>query len=107
MRLVVDSNIIFAAIIKDSTTRRLLLTLDDELFFPAIILDEFEKHKNELARKSGLNTEEAERLLHRLTARMVLIKTEELLSYREQAIAIIREIDIDDTLFIACALANP
>lgn len=43
MRLVLDTNILIAALIKDSITRRILLLPDLEFFLPAFALDELAK----------------------------------------------------------------
>ena len=48
MKVVIDSNILFSALIKDSITRRLILEYDDFFLFPSYIFDEIEKHKDEL-----------------------------------------------------------
>ena len=52
MRLVVDANILVAALLKDSTTRELLLEDDLELFAPEGLLAELENLlKNPKVRK--------------------------------------------------------
>ena len=46
MDLVIDANIIFAALIKESVTYHLLCRNDFHLFTPEFILTEIEKHKH-------------------------------------------------------------
>lgn len=47
MRLVLDTNILIAALIKDSVTRRILLLPDLEFSLPAFALDELARHRSE------------------------------------------------------------
>lgn len=58
MDLVVDANILFAAFMKDSTTRRILLTrtpLQLKLYTTPFILEEAYKYRELLAKKAGLD----------------------------------------------------
>ncbi|MFH0713192.1 MAG: PIN domain-containing protein [Candidatus Micrarchaeota archaeon] len=60
MKLIVDTNIIIAAIIKDSTTRRLLLRFDLELFSPEYLFEELNEHREEIIRKAKINEQDFE-----------------------------------------------
>ena len=52
--LVIDANILVSALLKDSTTRKLLLSeKTPKLFAPAFILEELQKHSDEFAKKIG------------------------------------------------------
>lgn len=48
MNVVIDSNVLFSALIKDSTTRRVILEYGGLFLFPALLLDEAQEHLNEL-----------------------------------------------------------
>ncbi|MHA2473510.1 MAG: PIN domain-containing protein, partial [Promethearchaeota archaeon] len=48
MDLVVDANILFAALIKDNITSELLLKREFHLFAPEFIFEEFEKYRDYL-----------------------------------------------------------
>ena len=63
MRLVIDANILFSALIKDSFTVGIIVRDDIELFAPEFLFDEFLQHKEEILRKSRKTTEELHRLL--------------------------------------------
>ncbi len=52
MRLVVDANILFSSLIKDSITRRLILLDDFDLFTPEYVFIELEKHIDHIQKKS-------------------------------------------------------
>lgn len=105
MNIVLDSNILFSALIKDSLTRRLILEYDGFFLFPSFIFEEVEKHKEELLAKSKSDAEELEKLLQLLLKKVLIVPPELLLPFREQALNIVKEIDLDDVIFIACALA--
>ncbi len=66
MKLVVDANILFAALIKDNHTRHLLLRPDLELYIPEYLFDEFKKHIITLTSKTGLTEPELDELLDSL-----------------------------------------
>ena len=107
LRIVIDSNILFSALIRDSTTRRLILEYDGYFLFPAIIFEEAEKHKSELLKKSGMNEDEFNRILGLILRKVMIVPSEILNSYYKEALEISERIDINDTLFFACALAYP
>lgn len=52
MELVLDANILFAALIKDSKTTELLLDARLKLFLPEFALQEFAKYEKELLQKT-------------------------------------------------------
>ncbi|MCZ7399491.1 MAG: PIN domain-containing protein [Candidatus Methanoperedens sp.] len=60
MKFVLDSNIIFSALIKKSTTRNIILSDVFELHAPEYIFSEITKHKELLLKKSKMNEEELE-----------------------------------------------
>jgi len=105
LKIVLDSNILFSALIKDSITRRIILDYGDQLLFPSFIFEEMEKHKNELLTKSKMKTKDFEDLLTLLLQKVIIIPNEVLNHYKEDAYQIIKDIDPDDVTFIACALA--
>ncbi|MBS3138956.1 PIN domain-containing protein [Candidatus Woesearchaeota archaeon] len=104
MRIVLDSNILFAALIKDSMVRKIILQYDGKFLFPSFIFDELEKHKTELLTKSGLQREEFDHLLKKILGKVEVVPPGILGLYKERAFEIMKDIDLDDVLFIACAL---
>ncbi len=57
MLLVVDANILMAALIKDSDTRGLLMSDDLTLIAPEFLLEEAIKHLDYISRKTKLEKE--------------------------------------------------
>lgn len=107
MKIVLDSNVLFSALIKDSTTRRLILEYDDFFLFSSYIFEEMEEHKDELLEKSKMSKEDFDKLLEILLKKVLIVPEEVLKSYKNEAVEIVKDIDKDDAVFIACALANP
>lgn len=66
MRLVVDANILFAAIIKDGMTRRLLFDSTLSLYMPEFAVLEIQKHEGLLRRKAHLERLAFEHLLENI-----------------------------------------
>jgi predicted nucleic acid-binding protein len=56
MNIVIDSNILFAALLKDSKIRNIILNYEGYFIFPAYIFEELIEHKEELIKKSKLRT---------------------------------------------------
>ncbi len=85
MDIVVDANVIFAALIKESFSYHLLFSGKFNLLTPEYVFTEFEKHKEEILEKTERTTEEFFRLLEVLKRRITLIPLEELTDYVEEA----------------------
>lgn len=62
MDLVVDANIVFAALIKESKIHELIFDEKLHLFTTEFFFTEFEKHAKELQEKTGKTEEEPEYL---------------------------------------------
>ena len=54
MKLVVDANVLIAAVLRDSTTRKLIVLGGMELHAPRYLSEEVEAHWEELTARSGL-----------------------------------------------------
>ena len=103
--IVIDSNILFSALVKDSTTRKIILKYNNFFLFPLFIIEEMQKHKDILLKKSGMKKQEFDTLLSIILKKVKIITEKELYPYKRQAIELVKEIDIKDAIFVACALA--
>jgi len=52
MKLVIDANILFAALIKEGSTAELLISDKIQLFAPEFLFKEFSKYKNLILKKT-------------------------------------------------------
>ena len=107
MKIIIDSNVLFSALIKDSHTRRLILEYDRQFLFPDFIFRELENHKEELLKKTGLNSSSFEQLLGIILRKVQIVPDEKIKPYKNEALRIVEQIDPDDAVFVACALAYP
>jgi predicted nucleic acid-binding protein len=85
----------------------MILLFTGTFLFPSFIFDEVEKHKEELLKKSEMGTRQFETLLSIILQKVQIVPTDILRPYEEKAYDAVKDIDPDDTLFIACALAYP
>ena len=85
----------------------MILEYDGLFLFPSFIFEELEKHKTELLKKSGMKRKSFETLLNLLLQKVLIVSTDVLFQYKTQAYELVKDIDPDDTLFIACALTYP
>lgn len=68
MRIIIDANILIAALIKDGTIRRICMEKGIYLYSPAFILEEILGHAEELEHKTGLSNAALRKTLDDLTA---------------------------------------
>ena len=106
MRLVVDSNILFAALIKNSATRKILMHSRTEFLTIDFSTQEIMKYKDEILKKTNLSVGEFELLLSKIKEKLITIEEEIILTKFEEAYIIMKEIDVKDAPFIAAALAT-
>lgn len=103
MRLVIDSNIVISALIKDSISRKIIMNHKFYFISPNYILDEIKKYKNLILRKSNLTNEQFTIILSILFTRIDIIPER---IYTEHFSKASEEIhDIFDVPFLALALS--
>jgi predicted nucleic acid-binding protein len=102
MRVTVDANVLFACLIKDSTTRRLFFNPALSLFAPEFIVDELLRHILEIREKSGLSNEEFTRLIGKVFSQLKIISDKKLVPFLPAAASLVK--DSKDWLYISCAL---
>jgi len=105
MIIVIDTNILISALIKDSITRRLIVSSGMNFCYPEISLHEIRKHKKLIMEKSGLSEKELGSLLERVLEYIVLIPTEVITEHIGEARSVMLKIDPKDVVFIATALS--
>jgi predicted nucleic acid-binding protein len=107
MPIVLDTNILVSALLKDSVTRKLIIEHESRFLFPEVIFEEIREHKQELLRKSGMDEEDFNTLLEMLMDKMTVVSSKELKPFYADAYELVKDIDPDDALFFACVLAHP
>ncbi len=104
MELVLDANVIFAALIKDGETRRFILLNDHSFYIPEFSFDEMLEHAKELEEKIGLPANEVGLILEHIifTAKIRIVPLSELSDFTKKAIDVCT--DPDDTAYVALAM---
>jgi len=106
MRLVLDTNVLIAALIRDSLTREILLLPGFEFLLPEYALEELRRHRGKIARHARLKPEEVDLLLSLLMESVTVVASERIASHLKAAEALIGAADPDDVPFVALALAE-
>lgn len=105
MRIVLDTNVVISALLRDSTSRRILASPSHSFILPDHARAEIERHLDDLLPRMGLTRAEAELLLALVTARVESIPESDFQVHLPEARRIMRELDPDDAVFVAVALA--
>lgn len=99
----IDANILFAALIKKSTTADLLTTADLKLYAPEFLFDEFKKYEQFLLKKTHRSTKDFEEFFSLLKQKIKILPQEQITPFLENAKNI--SPDPKDTVYLALALA--
>lgn len=103
MRLVIDANILFSALIKDSTTRKLISEPKLSLYTPKFFVGEFLEHLWELKEKTGADESLLKEKMNDFIIKNIkLIPSEEIFPFISEASTI--SPDKDDVAYFALAL---
>jgi predicted nucleic acid-binding protein len=105
MKLVVDTNIVIAALLRDSVTRKILLHPLFSFYIPEYAFNEIERHENELLKKSGLTRHRFHELVNSLKKHLSIVPTEEFIGHYPDAHNAMKDIDETDAPFIALSLS--
>lgn len=106
MKLVIDANVVISALIADSKTRELIVTLEPELLTPTFVHDEIENYEDLIAEKSGMEPQRVQQFIDLLFQYIEVVPADEFYPSIEEADVAIGETDPDDVLYVACALAS-
>lgn len=100
--LVIDANILFSALIRDSVTAKLIFEEEVMLYTPEFIVDEFLRYQDLILKKTSRTKEEFIQIMHMLKDIITVIPKEEYSKFIEEAEKI--SPDEKDVLYFALAL---
>ena len=106
MNIVVDSNILISALIKDSITRKIIIQCNDILLSPELMIEEIKKHLDVISEKSGLSYDDIERVMYTLLKYINLVSFNEIKNSINAAERIMGQIDPSDVIFVAAAISK-
>src|SRR3989338_3173250 len=99
MKVILDVNVILSALIRDSTTRKIILNSQFDFYFPESSLHKIRKYKGYILEKSGLTEEEYDKIMATLFKYIRLVPTEEIEKTWDKAKKIMEHIDPEDIVF--------
>ncbi len=105
MKVIVDTNILISALIKNSTTRKIIMESGLRFYYPSIAMQEIEKYKTIILEKSGLSNRSYHEILEAILNYIILVPQEIITPFVKEAERIMGNIDKKDVIFIALALA--
>ena len=106
MKLVIDANVVISALIADSKTRELIVTLEPELLTPAFVHDEVENYEDLIMEKSGMEPDRVAQFIDLLFQYIEVVPADDFYPAIERAEQAIGDTDPDDVLYLACAIAR-
>ncbi|WP_336337335.1 PIN domain-containing protein [Haloarcula brevis] len=106
MKLVIDANVVISALIADSKTRELIVTLEPDLLTPAFVHDEIEDYEELIAEKSGMEPDRVTQFMDLLFQYIEVVPADDFYQAIERAKKAIGDTDPDDVLYLACAIAS-
>jgi predicted nucleic acid-binding protein len=105
MKLVIDTNRLAAALIKSSVTREIILSDKFDLYSPDYILTEIDNNRDYLIKKAKINENNFEEILLTLLNHIHLVTFKKFKDNYLKAFKIMKDIDPDDTPFLALGLS--
>ena len=105
MKLVLDTNVVLKALIRNSRVRAILLSPRHQLYLPEYAIEEVRNHLDIIKKKSGLSEKEIELALDTLMTGIEVIQSKPVLTAWNEAEKIMAPIDFEDTPFVAAALS--
>jgi predicted nucleic acid-binding protein len=104
MKIVIDANIVIAALIKNSKAREVIISNQFKFFAPDFILEEIEKYRVEIRKKANLDDEGFDIIISLLFETIDILPREEYQEYLQKAKEIMKD-DIKDVTYVACFFA--
>ena len=104
MRIVIDTNVLMAGLLKEAIVREILISPKNDFFLPEAALKEVKKYADELCEKADYSDTELQEIVSYLMERISLVKDEEIKPYMKKAEEVM-EIDKKDAPFLATCLA--
>lgn len=105
MKLVIDTNIIISAIVRNSLTRKVLLSPYFDFYTPDTAISELEKHSALLINKTGLDREKIKEIIELVMDSIIIVSSGMFEKYLPIALEEMKDIDETDAPFLALALS--
>jgi len=77
MKLVIDANVVISALIADSKTRELIVTLEPDILTPGFVYDEIENYEDLIVEKSGMDPDQVTQFIDLLFQYIEVVPAED------------------------------
>jgi len=105
MRIIVDANIILSALLKNGTTRKILLSREINFYTIPFTISEVLKYDNLIKEKSGLTSYEIKIILNTILENIEILPLKKVNSNFARALKIMKNIDPNDAPILAGAFS--
>jgi len=106
LRIVLNTNPLIAALMKDSTSRNIIKLAPFEFLFPKDALSEIEKYLPYISKKNGLNVDVNRIVLDTILTDVRLIDLKDYEDKLDIARSALAKIDTKDAVFVALCLSK-
>jgi predicted nucleic acid-binding protein len=106
MKLVIDANVDISALVADSKTRALIVTLKPDLLTPAVVYEEIENYEGLIVEKSGMEPDRVTQFVDLLFQYIKVVPADDFYPAIDRENEAIGDTDPDDVLYLACASAT-
>jgi len=103
--LIIDTNSVIAALLKDSASRKIILSGKFKFFSLKILHEEIDRYQDEIIQRTNMTPSQFFCLKERIASCIAIVADEKVVSFMEEARHVMDMIDSKDTPFIALALA--
>ncbi len=104
MKILIDTNIIIAALIKNNKAREVILSGKFEFVSPEFVLEEVNKYKKYICDKAKISSEVFDLVVNIIFEKITLVPKEEYDEFIEESREIM-ERDVKDIPYVACYFA--
>ena len=107
MKLVVDTNVIFSALLKSGSKELYILKKSNfQFFIPKVVFIELFKYKEKILRYSNLTEDEILELLYVILESIKVVDEMQIpYEFRKLSYELTKDVDVKDAIFVALALA--
>ena len=111
MKVIVDTNIAFSAMLNRSRNISQLLfrqKLDLDLYAPELLLVELARYRNRIQQLGGLSDQQFESAFDELAQRIQIVEEHTIAAeFWLEAVRLVGDVDVDDVAFVALTLSIP
>lgn len=101
MKIVIDTNIIISALLKDSMTRKIILSQKFTFLTPDYTLEEIQKYEEYILEKAGISDQDFEIILSMMFEKVKIVNKEEYQNQMEVSQSMLKDVP-----FLALALSS-